>query len=152
MDTIEIKIDDTALLARLAELARAGTDMTPLMREIAGVLHDVSMEAFETEADPVTGAAWEPLKSRTLAARAKRGKSGRILQVIGHLLDSIHAESDADHAVVGTNLVYAAHHQFGSRPDRRHNIPARPFLGLSEAGYDEISGLIADHFRAAAAG
>ena len=43
----------------------------------------------------------------------------------GDLLRSIASDSGRDWAAAGTNLVYAATHQFG-----RDAIPAWPFLGL----------------------
>jgi phage gpG-like protein len=40
--------------------------------------------------------------------------------------------------VVGSNLPYAATHQFGRQSGRGAPIPARPFLGLSPVNYQDI--------------
>ena len=50
-------------------------------------------------------------------------------------------ELDADELRVGSNLVYAAIHQFGGTPDMHPGpaaIPARAYLGLSDADVVEI--------------
>ena len=45
-----------------------------------------------------------------------------------------------DHVEVGTNVKYAAIHQFGGRAGRGHRaeIPARPFLGVADEDWGEI--------------
>jgi phage gpG-like protein len=62
-------------------------------------------------------------------------ESGKILQVTGQLEDSISADYDEFSAVVGTNDIRAATHQFGD-PDR--NIPGRSFLELTDGDLDKI--------------
>ncbi len=146
MSRIDIEIDDTAVQAALTRLARAGQDMTPAMERIAGTLLDVIGRAFDSESDPATGAAWPDLKPRTIARRQKAGHwPGKKLQRSGQLLASMQSEYGPDYAVAGTNKVYAAHHHFGSKPEWRHNIPARPFLGLSPADNRQIVNVIADY-------
>lgn len=52
----------------------------------------------------------------------------------------------------GTNVVYAAIHQFGGaagRKDRRVTIPARPFLGVSNEDRTELLAIINDHLQRA---
>jgi len=52
-----------------------------------------------------------------------------------------------DEVQVGSNLIYAATHQFG---DPARNIPARPFLGLSTDDRTEILALAQAWLEAAA--
>ena len=83
----------------------------------------------------------------------------------GQLKGSINARATEEGAEVGTNLVYAATHQFGAsgrviraknkpylafeyhgRTIRKKqvtvNIPARPFLGISDEDRQEIKSLV----------
>lgn len=66
------------------------------------------------------------------------------LRDTGRLANSITSRATNDYAEVGTNVVYAKTHQFGARqgqygrtkrgaPIPWGNVPARPFLGLSDA-------------------
>lgn len=70
----------------------------------------------------------------------KRKWPGQILQVEGKLAASINTYYDNDSAVIGSNLEYAAIHQLGGQAGKNKSveIPARPYLFLSESDYDEI--------------
>ena len=61
------------------------------------------------------------------------------------LLESIANHSAGFDAIVGTNLVYAAIHQFGGDTGAGHApIPARPYLGLSGENRREIEEMVTD--------
>lgn len=94
------------------------------------------------QAKDSTGKSWTPLKPATLKARRKGGKTGRsakILQDTGRLKNSIVASSTVDRAEVGTNVIYAATHQF-----RRGPIPAREFLYISDSEGTTLAKMIGD--------
>lgn len=139
---IDIELEDQTVLDALNQLQSAGGDLTPAMREIAGLLADESEQAFEDEADPATGEPWPDLAESTKKQRTKKGKwPGKKLQVsAGGLAPSIHSEYGSDFAAAGTNKIYGAIHQFGGQAGRNHavTIPARPFLGLSDEGESEV--------------
>lgn len=70
-------------------------------------------EGFEAEASPA-GAPWQPLAPATV----RRRKSAHpILRVKGRLART-HVRVSADCAVVGSNLAYAAIHQYGGEIKR----------------------------------
>lgn len=88
--------------------------------------------------------AWQPLKmigmskgGKITSYRIKKGKasSAKILQDTGRLRNSITGVATSQGAEVGTNLVYAPIHQFGSQ---KKNIPARTFIWLSEGAKETI--------------
>ena len=58
------------------------------------------------------------------------------------LRDLLHYQADADSLQFGHEPMYGATHQFG---DPRRNIPARPFLGISEEDEREITEILAEH-------
>lgn len=151
--SITIRAEGVAQVeARLAGLVRQFGDLTPLMDEIGMGLVTSTQFRFEDEQGP-DGSKWKP----SIRARETGGKT---LTDDGFLKQITHNAS-ATSVVVGSNLTYAAIHQFGfdgsiSVPahkrtitqafglklkaskqvsvrafDRNLNLPARPFLGLS---------------------
>ena len=146
-------------LPELAEkLSRlSAIDKTGINNAIAEALRSGTIERFESEKSP-EGAAWNK------SIRASE-KGGLTLTMTGQLKGSINARATEEGAEVGTNLVYAATHQFGTsgrviraknkpylafeyhgRTIRKKqvtvNIPARPFLGISDEDRQEIKSLV----------
>ena len=61
---------------------------------------------------------------------AAEERDGQTLQDTGRLMGSVSTDHDDRQAVVGTNVVYGAIHQFGGKTGRNESVelPARPFL------------------------
>lgn len=136
-DMIEIRIDSAKLVAALRRLIASGRDLTPAMRRAAGIMHDAVEENFEQEGRP----KWKSLAASTIKQRSKDGSwPGKVLQRRGNLARSITRHADAESAMVGTNLVYAAIHNFGGKAGRgrKVEIPARPYLELTRDDEDAI--------------
>ena len=138
---------------RLRALAEAGHDLTPAMRDIGEYLVRVTKDRFADERDP-DGAPWAPLSEATKAR--KRRNAGRILTEHGYLGGGIVYQAGASEVEAGSPLIYAGTHQFGAeagsfgstaggRPIPWGDIPAREFLGLSEADRDEIEDILRDY-------
>ncbi|MCY0966139.1 phage virion morphogenesis protein [Parathalassolituus penaei] len=139
---INIAITDTSpqILDVLNQLQQRAADTAPAMREIAGVLADGVEQAFADQADPATGKPWQPFSPAYLKRNPKR-QGGQLLQASGQLATSIQSDYGRDYAAVGTNKIYAAIHQFGGLPGMAPGpaaVPARPYLGLSPEGEQEI--------------
>lgn len=149
---IEVKVDDAHVRAVMQRVADGAVRAAPLMQRIAGVMADAVEENFAQEGRP----KWLGLKPRSLARGLKMGRGpAKILQDTGRLAASITTQYDNLSAVVGTNVKYAAIHQFGGttpphviRPKNKKalafsgrvvkkvnhpgsKIPARPFLLLT---------------------
>jgi phage virion morphogenesis protein len=137
-DSIEIRIDNKELQDYLIQLAEKTSDLRPLMRNIAGIMADSVEENFAQQGRP----KWQQLAKSTIEQRVKAGKwPGMILQLSqGGLASSITSHYDENSAVVGTNKVYAAIHQFGGKAGRGKNveIPTRPYLKLGDSENTEI--------------
>lgn len=157
MDII-ITYDDREVRQELIRLQQASNNMSPAMRQIANHLQASAERSFKLQANPATGAPWAPLSKTTVARRKKIGKGPTpILEQSGDLRRSIHDEHGKDHAIAGTNLIYAATHQFGAkqgqfavkkgRPIPWGDIPARPFLGLRKQEHSQILNSIINHLR-----
>lgn len=166
---IQLALDAQPITELFGRITRRMGGKPALMREVANIMLDEVEANFAAQGRP----RWADLKSVDLRrAGYTRTKGGRlvwlkrnsrpgyqILQVSGRLASSITMAYDAQSATVGTNVVYAAIHQFGGKtrphvirakrakalalpgigPRRQVNhpgstIPARPFLMVSPAG------------------
>lgn len=144
---MRIEVESTKAIKGLKDIKEKVDDMTPIMKQIAGFLADVTEDAFQGEYDPSTGEGWAGLLPVTIKKRSREGTwPGSILQESGQLASSIVTDYGSDFAEIGTNKVYAAAHQFGIEDfsDRSGELEARPFIGLSEHDVDEIEQLISD--------
>ena len=108
------------------------------MDQIGRYLVDSTLRRFERERAP-DGSPW--LKSARALA-----EGGRTLTDTGRLRGSIaHTVTDGGRAVeVGSNVLYAAIHQFGGRAGKglRATIPARPYLGIDDRDRDAITRIV----------
>lgn len=161
---IEIKIEKDTITAALQAIQSRLSDMTPLMRQLSGIMLDAVEENFAAEGRP----KWKP------SQRAIK-QSGKTLQNTGRLAgrtdNTLITDATSNKAIVGTNVVYAAIHQFGGKtsphvikpknkkalfwPGAKHpvksvkhpgsDIPARPFLSLSDSDFDDIKQKLAEY-------
>ncbi len=161
MSSISVRFEGETdqLLNRLNTLS--SVDKAGAMNAIAEALRTSTVERFRSEETP-EGKKWET----SIRARQKGGKT---LTKTTALKTSIKAQADESGLAVGTNLVYAATHQYGdertiraknskylrfqigdrwvSVPSVRVSIPARPFLGVSDDDDKEIREMLEELFE-----
>ncbi|MDY6852011.1 MAG: phage virion morphogenesis protein [Thermodesulfobacteriota bacterium] len=156
---ISIRTDAASVDQYLSLLARRMTDMGPVMETIGEILADSVARNFREGRAP-DGTPWRPGKRK---GRGDRPVAPTLVDT-GRLRDSINYRAYGDRVEAGTDLGYAAVHQFGGRtaahiirPRRkkalywpgaahpvrsvRHPgsiIPARPFLGVRDSDWPEI--------------
>jgi phage virion morphogenesis protein len=123
-----IKVDDREVREALERLARTGGDLRSALAEIGESLLISHRDRFDRQQDP-EGKPWAPLSDK-YRARKRRNKD-KILVLDSYLKDLLRYQIEAGGQVLrfGTDRIYGATHQFG---DDKRNIPARPFLGISE--------------------
>ena len=163
MSGVTSYLDASAALAGMERAALALAQPTPLLRQIGLVLRQTTQDRFNAGTDP-EGNPWHPLLPRLCGDQA----GGRAILVgsgmSGGLQGSITFDTGPDYVAVGSNRIYAAVHQFGAviRPvkakalffalmgesgtvfgvhAKQVTIPARPYLGVSEADQVEIAEL-----------
>ncbi len=88
-----------------------------------------TVERITQEQKAPDGTPWKAWSEDYRDYKARKQDGGAFLDASGELINSLNYEASSDSAVVGTNMVYAATHQFG---DDSRNIAARPYLGISE--------------------
>jgi phage virion morphogenesis protein len=192
---VRVKIESRAVSEAFADLVRrlpAGGNMAPAMQSMARALKTGAQMRFRTEKTP-EGQAWE----KSYRARTEGGQT---LSLTRRLRNSITAAHGPTTASVGTNVAYAAIHQFGgvirakkgpflaipvtpaarqagsprNMPGlhvwqtvkgqfvmgtengtvhyllkRQVTIPARPYLGASDADKTELLRVVQDHLATA---
>lgn len=136
--TVSFEIESSALDTALARMAAVLANPSVAMERIGRYLVASTLWRFERERGP-DGKPW--LKSARAIA-----EGGQTLTDTGRLRGSIaYTVSDDGRAVeVGSNVAYAAIHQFGGRAGKglRATLPARPYLGIDERDRDAIARIV----------
>ncbi|MCC2096556.1 MAG: phage virion morphogenesis protein [Hyphomicrobiales bacterium] len=144
-----VEIEDQDLQAELTRMIAQMGDLRPFHLNVGEHLLNSVDDRFQGQHDP-KGAPWKPLAPATAAKRVARGQVPlTILRARGHLAGSFAYQAGAHQVEIGSNLVYAAIHQFGGQAGRgrKVTIPARPILGLSPADEQEIVEIGKDHLN-----
>lgn len=147
----------------LQAMIERGKNLRPVLAEIGEDMTESTKRRFTTAKAP-DGTPWAPNSATTLArysdlfARKKDGTLSKkaAAKIAGKkpltgetraLATTINYQITGDNAVgIGSPMVYAAMQNFGgTKSDFPHlwgNIPARPFLGASEADKTNIADLV----------
>lgn len=152
-----IRVDDENARTALAELARLIGNPEPALRDIGAYLERSHDERFAAGEAP-DGSKWAPLSESYRAIKPQH--RDKVLVLEGHLRNSLHYQVEDDGLLFGTDRIYGAVHQFGAAkgsfgttqrgsPIPWGDIPARPFLGLSDADREEIAAILEEHIQAA---
>lgn len=160
---INVELDDRRLQRALSEMLQRGQDLSPALRSIGELLLNSTRERFVDEEAP-DGTKWAELSDVT-KARKKRNVD-KILTERGYLGGSIAYRAGPDFVEIGSSRVSASTHQFGAKkgefgsartslPGRSFlqpipwgDIPARPFLGLSNRDRADVAAEIGDYITA----
>jgi len=112
MSGTQITIRDEQVQATLGGMAARAGDLSRGMKLIAALVLASVQRNFEVGGRP---SKWAALKPSTLKKRKSGGGPLVVNGFAGGLLGSIHSETTATTATVGTDKVYAAVHQFGAK-------------------------------------
>ena len=132
---IEVRIDNISEIQnQLKRLEDGVENRYMLMRRLSETMHTAVKLNFRYAGRP----KWLGLKYR----------DGKPLSDSGRLKDSFSTLSDNDTALVGTNIVYAAIHNFGGMagPNRKVRIPQREFLTLTDDDKQALMDDVQDYF------
>ena len=176
MATANLTITLAELPGVLDEVARETEpkDLKPLLETMSVYLSATAKRRFHEGIDP-DGAIWKPLAMQRARPRDKVNRNPRStgqkpLRDTGLLMASVTGGAGGFVNIgdtwleQGTNLEYAAFHQFGVGPIRpvtkkalfwpgaahpvkgTKGIPARPFLGINDRDADKLALMTADYF------
>lgn len=159
--SIQVEVDDAEVQAGVRQLLRLTGNLTPLMRAIGVGLVRNTQDRFAEGRDP-EGKTWQSLNPAYAAIKRGPGilrDSGMRGGLMGSITFATSGGPRAAELTIGTNKVYGAIHQFGGtiRPKkpggllilrtpggavwgaaRKVTIPARPYLGFSDADRDSV--------------
>lgn len=157
---IRFDIKDDVVVGALSRLLALGSDLTPVMREVANLGEMATRLRFRTQTGP-DGQRWKTSLRAQLVG-------GRTLTKDGHLSGSISGNAGRNFAEWGVNRIYAAIHQFGGVIKAKASgalkfmlpnggfavvkavrMPARPYLGASEHDRADILDVIERRIGAA---
>lgn len=124
----------------------ASMDTEQLMDDIGVRLVSFTEDRLRDQKESPDGEVW-PAWSPDYAETREPHQS--LLQTgtgDGAMLESsfTHEVIDGDTVLVGTNVIYAATHQFG---DDSRGIPARPFLGIGDEDENEIESIVDNYLE-----
>lgn len=142
--SIHLEIENAAeVKAAFQELAARLADLTPVFRDIGEAMLNSTRARFSSQTAP-DGSPWAAL-SPDYQARKKKN-ADKILTLYGNLARLLNYQPAPMEVRIGTPLIYGAAHQFG-RPEI--NLPARPFLGVSDDDAAEILAILNEYLAGA---
>ena len=161
---VELKSDE--IFAALDRLAGKLDDMSPAMADVGEYLLESTEERFDRGVAP-DGSAWAPKSQTTIDAYTRRGQAVDRRPLWGpgegvRLARSFHYASGPSFVEIGTNAIQSAVMNFEAKKGafgqtKRGSsipwgdIPARPFLGLSETDQENIVELVEEWLEEIAA-
>lgn len=136
MASVAVTVDDAMakeLQARLNRISNWSGHFRDLYRKMTALGETQTRRRISKERSGPEGETWPEWSPRYAKTRHSRQS---LLISKGHLVDSISDFVDNEQAGWGSPLIYAAAQQFG-RPEIQ--LPARPYLGISEANLAEFA-------------
>lgn len=132
---VEVIINDEEIAAMFARISDVLTDLSEPMGKIAEAWLASTQDRVSDGIQP-DGKPFTPRSPTTIETyRRKNWPFGLPLNRSGEMRKQLHVDSGPDFAEIGSDAVQAAVMQFGSK---NGDIPARPFLGVSDKDRDHV--------------
>lgn len=142
--TVFVEIDDKKIVEHLQKLERLTSDLSPALKEIGEVLVESTKQRFADGSGP-DGNPWEQNSEVTVE---RKGRNQALIDQ-GSLSEQISYAVSGNQLEIVSAMEYAAMQQFGGTksefPHLWGDIPARPFLGISDSDADEILAIVNDY-------
>lgn len=144
--SFDAQLDLSEAQAKLARLSTS--DLDAVTYEIGALIEDQTKRRIADEKTAPDGMPWAPWSDAYARSLKRRNRITPRSLLVGenNLLTSIQNYTTGEAARVGTNLIYGAIHQFGGEAVGK-NIPARPYLGISDDNAAEITDLVTDRLE-----
>ena len=115
-----------------------GVDPQQILSVLGNIVEKQTVDRLIDGKESPDGEAWPEWSPRY--ARSRHSNQN-LLQSSGDLIDSIQSIVGVNGAEIGSNIEYAASHQFG---DANRGIPQREFLGISSDNINELQNTLED--------
>ncbi len=137
MINVVVEIEAAEVLAKLQQLEKSTADLGPVLLAIGETLTESTKQRFASGTGP-DGKKWDANSEVTIE---RKGRDQPLIEE-GSLGEQISYAVDGNQLEIGSSLEYAAMQQFGGTKDEFPHlwgdIPARPFLGISDDDAKEI--------------
>lgn len=162
MAMYSIELKNEAVEVAINRLIAALADKTPVMQDIGEALLASTEERYDQGVAP-DGTPWLPKSIHTVAAYESGNDriDYRPLFKTGTMRRTLFTATDADQAEIGSNAIQAAVMQFGASKGAFGtasngaslpfgDIPARPFLGISDQDRSTVIEIVEEWLQDAA--
>ncbi|MDQ7002652.1 MAG: phage virion morphogenesis protein [Ghiorsea sp.] len=143
---ITIEVNDDEVQAALKRMIQAGQDFKPVFESIGEVMVHSTKKRFADGKAP-DGSKWQENTDFTLS---RKTGADPLVGESKALSTGIYYDASSDALLIGSPQEYAAvqqfgaaQHEFGKAP--WGDIPARPFLGISDSDRNAIEQLVQAH-------
>ena len=157
---IRTQITEDEITGAFDRLAASLSDLSDVMTDVGELMIRSTERNFASGTDP-DGNPWVPRSQATLDAYASRKDTWGAHPLIGPsrtLSTTINYEADATSVAWGSNVIQSAVMQFGAAKGAFGtasngssipwgDIPARPYLGLSEQDRTDIVAIVEEYLR-----
>ncbi len=123
----------------LTQLVETLGDLSEPLSDVGEYLLLSHRDRWDEQSSP-DGTPWAPLSEKYQAKKQRH--ANEILRLNDDLRDTLNYQAEPLSLYFGTPLEYGAAHQFG-RDDI--NLPARPYLGLSQQDADEVLSILSGY-------
>lgn len=141
---INVTVDDTQIKQALHNLLAVTSDLSPALKAIGELLVESTQQRFSSG----TGPDGQPWQANSAVTIKRKGRNTPLVDS-GTLMQQIHAHVIGNSLEVSSSMEYAAMQQFGGTkaefPSLWSDIPARPFMGISNSDEDAILAEIRRH-------
>jgi len=178
---IVVAVNDQAVAGLVRSLVRALANAKPAMRDVGEYVTEATKRRFVTGTGP-DGERWAPNSPVTIGrmlgqARGNHKKDGSLSKagarrvtgkkpLVGEtrsLATTIHYRAYRDSVEIGSPMIYSGTQQLGAKkgsfgrtrrgtPIPWGDIPARPFIGLSDKERANVAEILLEHLMRAAFG
>lgn len=140
-----INVNSEAVEQAINDLLNKGEDLTAPMKSIGEAMINRTQQRFRDKQAP-DGTPWT---ENSPVTRQRKGH-GRVLEgASNELAKQFSHSASSDGVEWGSLMIYAAMQQYGGSkaafPHLWGDIPARPFLGLSDDDEDEVLAILSSH-------
>jgi phage gpG-like protein len=135
------RIDLRATERGIRDLLRRADRVGPFFHALLPALRQDQRDHVRQRQGPAQ--RWPTLSSATVAKQ--RAKRKRTRKLLGRLTTAVQYRAGADAARATSRVRWSGIHQDGGRAGQGAEIPARPFLWLSEDFLDDATGALLDY-------